>query len=170
MRNSKSWRGRLSMPRFMRRTMTCLMEAGVRRSCSAMECLAQWKPTSAGQRPTISSSSLDREFMTCVDRHRSISSGVSGAPRQAAPIGSRSAQVAPRSRHPSEECVSYHGQAADTCLWPHRPGPDRWDERFSRQPPSRQPSKGTSNGRRSGGCPRATLRSLIGELRVIQPH
>lgn len=39
----------------------------------------------------------------------------------------------PRSRHPSEECVSYHGQAADTCLWPQsRPGP--LGQRFSRPP------------------------------------
>lgn len=93
-------------------------------------------PAKAYQRwPTANQSSSDCEFMTCVDRRPSISSGVSGAPRQIAPIGSRSVEAGPRSRHPSEECVSQHGQAADTCLWPLRAGPDRWDNVFRGNPP-----------------------------------
>lgn len=100
-------------PRFMRSAMTCLGEAGVRRPCSAAECLG---PVGGYQRPL-------QPQQRFYDVRRSPS-GVSGAPRQAAPIGRRAGDQAPRSSHPSEECVSYLGQAADTCLWPQsRPGP-----------------------------------------------
>lgn len=129
---------------------------------------ARWNAWPSG-RPTISPSSQARSFMTSGDRRPSVAGGVSGAPRQGAPIGTSYVEAAPRSRHPSEECVSYHGQAPDTCLWPQsRPGP--LGRTFFEAALITSAIGGTANGRGSAGCSCATLRSLIGELRAIQPR
>lgn len=102
--------------------MTCLGEAGVRRPCSAAECLAQWEATNGPFSPSSA-------FMTCGDRpagyrelrdRQRLSGGALATKRPDRAILQKNASLIWAKRL--------------TLVSGLRTGPDRWDERFSRPP------------------------------------
>ncbi|KAK8160024.1 hypothetical protein BC567DRAFT_234277 [Phyllosticta citribraziliensis] len=126
-------------------------------------------PTGKRQRPTISRTAPVPEFlvlMTTVNLERQ-----SGAPRQKRPIGADDASsIYSGSRELGGRRCRLSPPKRLTLVFELESGPDRWDDVFRGSTPSYHPERRTPNQRgwRQSFC--ATLRSLIGELRAVQPH